>query len=109
MGQQAFRAIPNEEPMPRNQPAYTLSDAARETGRVNNRKLLKKLIVRFKIPTYRIGRSVMMDRQGYDRLLKAVKEWDNRLKRSAEGNADASGKGRKPTKPRNDPDLALSR
>jgi hypothetical protein len=58
---------------------YTVSDAARATGRLSNRKLIRKLIARFKIETHRVGQCVLMDQENYDRLLRAVRDWDNRL------------------------------
>lgn len=66
------------QPAGTHQPVYTISDAARACGRLGNRKLIKSLIVHFEIPTYRVGQMVVLDRQGYDRLLRAVEQWDGR-------------------------------
>jgi hypothetical protein len=58
---------------------HTLRDAAITTGKENNRRLLRFLIQRFGIHTHQVGRMVLMDQENYDRLLRAVRDWDNRL------------------------------
>lgn len=58
-------------------PGYSLCDAARATGKMANRKLLKRLIRRLDIKTHRIGHMMFMDPENYERLLAAVKEYDS--------------------------------
>jgi hypothetical protein len=57
---------------------HTLRDAMIATGKGSNPQLLRLLIYRLRIPTYCLGRMVMMDHQSYKRLLSAVEDWDNR-------------------------------
>lgn len=59
---------------------YTISDAARSLGKVENRKLIRKLIALKKIDTFRVGNSTCIDQQGFDVLSEAVHAWDNRLR-----------------------------
>jgi hypothetical protein len=77
---------------------HTISDAMIATGKEANRKLIRFLIKDLDIQTLRIGRMVMLDQENYERLLKAVDEWDNRFRVCRPGNSDA--KGGKPAKPR---------
>ena len=58
----------------------TVSDAARRLGKYKNRKLIRKLITYYKIPTQKLGQSVVIDLQGFAALKVYVKAWDNRPK-----------------------------
>jgi hypothetical protein len=57
----------------------TISEVARRLGREGNRKLLVRLIRRHRIPTGRVGNSVIIDMDGFATLKRALKAWDNRF------------------------------
>jgi hypothetical protein len=88
---------------------HTLRDVAVATGKESNRKLLRLLIQHLGIQTHQVGRLVLMDQQNYDRLLKAVDEWDNRPRLPRTGKGKGNTNGGKPVKPRSDPDRPVSR
>ena len=76
---------------------FSLSEAARQLGKPGNRKLMRALIAHHEIPTYHAGTARILDRDGMQRLRRALIAWDLRPRRRRGRTTAPRARARPPT------------